>query len=106
MKKRFLILFFVLLVIVGVAKEKAPFIMADNSTALTNAQADKARLEAELEKLEKEIAAKQKELDGQKGQSVSISRDIAVLSAQIEKSKLDIKSSLQRETADRQSLCR
>lgn len=92
MKKRFLILFFVLLVIVGVAKEKAPFIMADNSTALTNAQADKARLEAELEKLEKEIAAKQKELDGQKGQSVSISRDIAVLSAQIEKSKLDIKS--------------
>lgn len=65
--------------------------MADN-TALDNAQADKARLEAELQKLEQEIAAKQKELESQKGQSVSISRDIAILSSQIEKSKLDIKA--------------
>jgi len=59
---------------------------------LANAQADKARLEAELASLEKEIVAKQKQLDGQKGQSVSISRDIAVLTTQIQKSKLDIKS--------------
>lgn len=60
--------------------------------ALTNAQADKARLEAELSGLEKEIAQKQKELDSQKGQSVSISRDIAILTTQIKKSKLDIQA--------------
>jgi membrane-bound lytic murein transglycosylase B len=59
---------------------------------LENAQADKARLEAELANLEKEIVAKQKELDGQKGQSVSISRDISILTSQIAKSKLDIKA--------------
>ncbi len=60
--------------------------------ALENAQADKSKLEAELSALEKEIALKQKELDGQKGQSVSISRDIAILTTQINKAKLDIKS--------------
>lgn len=60
--------------------------------ALDNAQADKSRLEAELSALEKEIAQKQKELEGQKGQSVSISRDIAILTTQINKAKLDIKS--------------
>lgn len=59
---------------------------------LQNAQADKQKLEAELANLEKEIAAKQKELDQQKGQSVSLSRDISILSAQIEKSKLDIRA--------------
>ena len=59
---------------------------------LTNAQADKARLESELANLEKEIAAKQKELDSQKGQSVSISRDISILNSQIAKSKLDIQA--------------
>jgi len=59
---------------------------------LENAQADKQKLEAELANLEKEIAAKQKELDSQKGQSVSLSRDISILSAQIEKSKLDIRA--------------
>jgi len=65
---------------------------AEADQLLENAQADKARLESELAKLEKEIAAKQKELDGQKGQSTSISRDIAILTSQIQKSKLDIKS--------------
>ena len=59
---------------------------------LENAQADKARLESELAQLEKEIALKQKELEKQKGKSVSLSRDISVLNAQIEKSKLDIRS--------------
>ena len=92
MKKRFLIVCIVLIVIIGVTTNKVHPLMADNTTALSNAQADKARLEAELEKLEKEIAAKQKELETQKGQSVSISRDIAILSSQIEKSKLDIKA--------------
>lgn len=59
---------------------------------LENAQADKARLESELAQLEKEIALKQKELEKQKGKSVSLSRDISILNAQIEKSKLDIRS--------------
>jgi hypothetical protein len=63
-----------------------------NGTALENAQADKARLEAELSSLEKEIAAKQRELDKQKGKSGSLSRDIAILTTQIKKSKLDIQS--------------
>lgn len=67
-----------------------PKIQAD--VYLDNAKADKALLEAELAKLEKEIAEKEKELAGQKGQSVSLSRDISVLTSQIQKSKLDIKA--------------
>lgn len=59
---------------------------------LENAQADKQKLEDALASLEKEIAAKQKELDKQKGQSTSLSRDISVLSSQIAKSKLDIRA--------------
>jgi len=62
------------------------------SQALDIAQADKARLESELSSLENEIAQKQKELSAQKGQSVSLSRDIAILTTQIKKSKLDIQS--------------
>ena len=60
--------------------------------ALQNAQADKARLESELSSLEQEIAQKQQELASQKGQSVSLSRDIAILTTQIKKSKLDIQA--------------
>jgi hypothetical protein len=62
------------------------------SQALDIAQADKARLESELSSLENEIAQKQKELSAQKGQSVSLSRDISILTTQIKKSKLDIQS--------------
>jgi hypothetical protein len=58
--------------------------------ALDNAQADKARLQQELSNLEQEIAQKQSELNGQKGQSVSLSRDIAILTTQIKKAKLSI----------------
>lgn len=88
-KRRFsYILIFVF--IFGIFAYQIPKISAD--VVLDNAQADKARLEAELAKLEKEIAAKQKELDNQKGQSVSISRDISILNSQIQKSKLDIKN--------------
>lgn len=76
--------------IFGILAYQMPKISAD--VVLDNAQADKARLEAELAKLEKEIAAKQKELNNQKGQSVSISRDISILNSQIQKSKLDIKN--------------
>lgn len=88
-KKRFsfaLIFIFIL----GAFLYQIPIIKAD--VALDNAQADKARLQAELSNLEQEIAAKQKQLDNQKGKSVSLSRDISILNAQIQKSKLDIKA--------------
>jgi len=87
-RKKILFLFFGFFLIINFGV----ILKIEASQALDNAQADKARLEEELANLEKEIAAKQKELDSQKGQSTSISRDIAVLKSQIEKSKLDIKS--------------
>ncbi len=64
----------------------------DASQELELVQADRARLEKDLANLEKEIAQKQKELSSQKGQSVSLSRDISILTTQIKKSKLDIQS--------------
>lgn len=69
-----------------------PLAYVNADVALDNAQADRARLQSELSGLEQEIAQKQKELDGQKGQSVSLSRDIAILVTQIKKSKLDIQA--------------
>ncbi len=73
------------------------FVVLDSVTeaanqALETAQSDKIKLEKELAQLEKEIAQKEKELAGQKGQSASLSRDITILSTQINKAKLDIQS--------------
>jgi len=65
------------------------FIYAD---LLQDAQNDRGRLESELAQLEKEIAEKQKDLDGQKGQSASIGRDISILTTKIGQAKLDIKA--------------
>lgn len=76
------------IVFTGFTSISTPVYAADQ--ALQNAQADRARLQAEYDQLLLEIAQKQKELDGQKGQSVSLSRDIAILTTQIKKSKLDI----------------
>ncbi|MBP6931598.1 MAG: lytic murein transglycosylase [Candidatus Pacebacteria bacterium] len=59
---------------------------------LSNAQADRAKLEAELANLEKDIAAKQKQLDKQKGKSATLSGDIKLLTSQIEKSKKEIQA--------------
>jgi membrane-bound lytic murein transglycosylase B len=89
-RKRFYFVIILFSVILGTTFYQAPAVRAD--VILDNAQADKARLESELANLEREIAAKQKELNSQKGKSVSISRDISILKAQIEKSKLDIKA--------------
>jgi len=74
----------------GLIYTLTPQVSADQ--VLDNAQADRARLQSELANLEQEIAQKQKELDGQKGQSVSISRDIAILTTQIKKAKLNIQA--------------
>jgi len=81
---------FVALALFGIFSYK--IIPIEANVALENAEADKIRLESELSALEKEITAKQKELNSQKGQSVSISRDIAILTTQINKAKLDIRS--------------
>lgn len=88
-KKNYISYIIISIIFLGIVAYQAPYIMAD---ALDNAQADKARLESELQKLEAEIAAKQKELDSQKGQSVSISRDISILTSQIAKSRLNIQA--------------
>ncbi len=59
---------------------------------LTQAQKDRAILEGQLAQLEREIAAKQKELDGQKGHSSSISNEIKIINTKISQAKLQIQS--------------
>ncbi len=53
---------------------------------------ERAQLESDLAKLEAEIAAKQKELDSQKANSASLSRDVSVLTGEINKAKLEIEA--------------
>ncbi len=65
---------------------------AQADQVLDNVQADRTRLEAELAQLEQEITQKQQELTTQKGQSVSLSRDIAILTTQIKEAKLSIQA--------------
>ncbi len=62
------------------------------ATDLSDAQAQEAALEAQLAALEAEIAQKTTELNNQKGQSASLNNDIKILTTQIDKAKLDIKS--------------
>lgn len=52
----------------------------------------RAKLEADLANLEGEISAQQKILESKQREGVSLERDIAILNAQIEKSKLSIKA--------------
>ncbi len=89
---RYVLLVSIILVISVTVFNVVPPKITRADQLLQNAQDDKARLESELADLEKLIAAKQKELTTQKGQSASISRDIAILTSQIDKSKLDIKA--------------
>ncbi len=83
---------FIGILVLGIISPREGALVVHANVALDNAQADKARLESELSILEKEIAQKQKELESQKGQSVSLSRDIAILTTQITKAQLDIKA--------------
>jgi peptidoglycan hydrolase CwlO-like protein len=53
---------------------------------------ERAKLEAELKVLEAEIAAKEKELSKQKGNSKTLNNEVVKLKSQIEKSKLNIKA--------------
>lgn len=52
----------------------------------------RAKLEADLAALEKEISVQTALLDGKKKEGVSLERDVAILNAQIEKAKLSIKA--------------
>lgn len=83
---------FVLIISMILGISLYPVFPASADQALQNAQADRDRLQSELSNLEQEIAQKQQELNAQKGQSVSLSRDIAILTTQIKKSKLDIQA--------------
>ena len=51
----------------------------------------KAELERELAEVEKEILAQQELVEGKQRERVSLERDVAILTAQIEKSKLEIR---------------
>lgn len=52
----------------------------------------RAKLEADLASLERDIDAQQKILENKQREGVSLERDIAILNAQIEKSKLSIRA--------------
>lgn len=83
---------FVLMCVCALGITVVPILEVHADAALDNAQSQKQALERELAQLENEIAQKQKELAGQKGHSVSISRDISILTTKIQKSKLNIQS--------------
>lgn len=54
--------------------------------------ARRAQLERELAEIENEIVGQQKLLEGKQQERVSIERDVSILNAKIDKSKLEIKS--------------
>jgi len=93
LKKRFSFAL-IFIFIIGALVYQVPIVRAD--VILENAQAAKAQseanLKAELAQLDVLIAQQEALLTSQKGQSVSISRDISILTSQIAKSKLDIKA--------------
>jgi septal ring factor EnvC (AmiA/AmiB activator) len=68
------------------------FIFTPVITVLALTDQERAVLEAELKVLEAEIAEKEKLLSQQKQQTGSISRDVSILTNQIEQAKLSIKA--------------
>ena len=58
----------------------------------TSTDTVRAKLQAQLDDLEKQIAQQQAILDQTKGQDVTLQRDIKILSAQIDQAKLQIKA--------------
>lgn len=66
--------------------------VAGLSQAAESAEARKARLEAELEKVNKEIVAQKTLLNTKRKESASIERDIEILDFQINTAKLNIKA--------------
>lgn len=61
-------------------------------TQVQDEQAKRAELERQLAALEKELEQVTAQLQTQKGQSASITRDISILTSKINQSKLDIRS--------------
>jgi membrane-bound lytic murein transglycosylase B len=66
-------------------------LFADTTTAAVAAR--KAQLEQELKTLEKLIAQQQTLLNQKQGERVSLERDVAILDAEIEKARLNIRAS-------------
>lgn len=95
-KLQFPLYFFVLLFVLLVSRsvlfaQTAP--AAPNSLALhAQTDAQKAVLQANLDELEKEIAAQDVLLQGKQKERVSIERDVVILEAQIKKAKLLIRA--------------
>jgi hypothetical protein len=67
-------------------------LIAAAQTSPTDILIHRAQLEADLATIEKEIDAQQSILDNQARQSVSLGRDVAILTAQIQKAKLSIRA--------------
>lgn len=89
-KKGFSFVLIIVIFVTGALAYQIPRVKA--GVELSNAQAEKAKYEAELAKIEKEMAVLEKQSATQKGKSASISRDIAVLTSQIQQLKLNIKA--------------
>ncbi len=76
----------------GIVLPLAPVFVYAQSTEIQDEQSRRAALEKELAALEKELAAVTAQLQGQKGQSASLKRDIDILNSKISQSKLDIRA--------------
>jgi membrane-bound lytic murein transglycosylase B len=79
-----------IVMIFGVFSFRAPVFSDDSSTDLTPAQ--RAALQAQLDELNQEIAQQQTILDQKKTEGQSITRDIAILDAQIKQAQLKIQA--------------
>lgn len=66
--------------------------IASAQTAADDVLAHRAKLEADLLSIEKEIDAQKTVLEEKQKEGVSLERDVAILTAQIEKAKLSIKA--------------
>lgn len=68
------------------------FLALPNSTLAETIEEKEARLKAELAQVEREIAEQQKILTVKQRESVSLERDVAILTAEINQAKLKIKA--------------
>jgi membrane-bound lytic murein transglycosylase B len=83
MKKGFISLASIIIIAVIIMQPFSVFAQSSND-------AEEAQLRSELAQLQAEIAQKQAELDGQKKNSASLSKDVSILTTQIQKAKLEI----------------
>jgi len=82
--------FFIVVVIISAVISLTHAAHAQTAAPLTDAQ--RAQLQHDLQQVEADQAAAQKQLTAAQGQSASLSRDIAVLTAKIKAAQLDIQA--------------